>query len=275
MRFAFKRYCAVISMPEGPSIVLLKEAAARFKGKTVREVSGNSRVDLSLLVGRRVKSVRSWGKHFLLEFSHVTLRIHLMMFGSWRIDERKESQPRVSLRFDKGELNFYACSVKLIDQALDDVYDWRADVMSDAWAPSLTRRKLKKTPEMLVCDALLDQSIFAGVGNIIKNEVLFRIKVQPASKVGDLPSRKLTQLIAQARVYSFEFLEWKRAFVLRKHWLIHTKRVCPACGGPVSKLYLGTTQRRSFFCRNCQVNYSDSLGISDATLGPSHRMTEA
>jgi formamidopyrimidine-DNA glycosylase len=52
--------------------------------------------------GRRVKAVRSWGKHFLLEFSHHTLRIHLMMFGSWRIDERKPAPARVSLHSTTG-----------------------------------------------------------------------------------------------------------------------------------------------------------------------------
>lgn len=145
-------------MPEGPSIVLLREAASRFKGHVVRGVSGNSRIDLSPLQGRRVKAVRSWGKHFLLEFSHHTLRIHLMMFGSWRIDERKPVPARVSLAFDNGELNFYACSVRLIDQPLDNVYDWRADVMNDAWDPKLARRKLKALPDTLVCDALLDQT---------------------------------------------------------------------------------------------------------------------
>ena len=46
-------------MPEGPSIVLLREAASHFKGNVVRAVSGNSRVDLSPLQGRRVKAVRS------------------------------------------------------------------------------------------------------------------------------------------------------------------------------------------------------------------------
>ncbi|MNB76570.1 Endonuclease 8 [compost metagenome] len=157
-------------MPEGPSIVLLREAAAKFKGKTVREVSGNSTLDLACLQGRRVRAVRSWGKHFLLEFSHVTLRIHLMMFGSWRIDERKETPARVSMRFDNGELNFYTCSVKLIAQPLDEVYDWRSDVMSDLWDPRLARRRLKSMPDVLVCDALLDQTLFSGVGNIIKQE---------------------------------------------------------------------------------------------------------
>lgn len=53
----------------------------------------------------RVKAVRSWGKHFLLEFSRCSLRIHLMLFGSWRIDERKDTPARVSLHFDNGELN--------------------------------------------------------------------------------------------------------------------------------------------------------------------------
>lgn len=242
-------------MPEGPSIVLLREAAARFKGKTVRGVSGNSTLDLACLEGRRVRAVRSWGKHFLLEFSHVSLRIHLMMFGSWRIDERKETPARVSLRFDNGELNFYTCSVKLIDQPLDEVYDWRTDVMSDLWDPRLARRRLKSMPDILVCDALLDQTLFSGVGNIIKNEVLFRIRVHPANPVGDLPPRKLAELVKQAREYSFDFLRWKRGFELKKHWQVHTRRTCPRCGGPVSKVYMGSTHRRTFFCPVCQVDY--------------------
>ncbi len=66
-------------------------------------------------------------------------------------------------------------------------------------------------------------NVFAGVGNIIKNEVLFRIRVHPLSKIGKLPPRKLSELIKQARQYSFDFLEWKKAFVLRKHWLAHNK----------------------------------------------------
>jgi hypothetical protein len=49
-------------------------------------------------------------------------------------------------------------------------------------------------PDALVCDALLDQNVFAGVGNIIKNEVLFRIRVHPLSKLGALPAHKLRAL---------------------------------------------------------------------------------
>ena len=243
-------------MPEGPSILILREEAARFRGKTVRSVSGNSKLDIDRMRGRRVVSVRSWGKHFLLEFSDFSLRIHLMMFGSYRIDERKpEAKPRLSLGFDKGEINFYACSLKYVEGPLEEAYDWSGDVMSDEWSHRKARGKLNSIPDTLVCDALLDQNIFAGVGNIIKNEVLYHIGVQPASRVGELPPRKLGEMIKQARQYSFDFLEWKKAYVLKKHWLVHAKRACPSCGQLLTKAYIGKTQRRSFFCERCQVLY--------------------
>jgi len=242
-------------VPEGPSIVILREAAAKFRGKTVRRAIGNSSLDLTRMEGRRVKALRSWGKHFLIEFSGFSLRVHMLMFGSYRIDERKPSPPRVSLQFDNGELNIYASSLKYVEGPLDASYDWRTDVMNDAWDPRLARRRLKQQPDTLVCDALLEQDLFAGVGNIIKNEVLFRQRVHPESKVGDLPPRVLGKVIADAREYSFRFLEWKRAFELKKHWQIHTRRTCPNCGGPVSKTYPGKSRRRTFFCPNCQVRY--------------------
>ncbi|WP_447784551.1 DNA-formamidopyrimidine glycosylase family protein [Stenotrophomonas bentonitica] len=242
-------------MPEGPSIVILREATAKFRGKTVGRALGNSSLDLTRMEGRRVIALRSWGKHFLIEFSGFSLRVHMLMFGSYRIDERKPSPPRVSLQFDNGELNIYASSLKYIEGKLDDTYDWRTDVMNDAWDPRLARRRLKQQPDTLICDALLDQELFAGVGNIIKNEVLFRQRVHPESTVGALPPRVLGRVIADARAYSFLFLEWKRAFELKKHWQIHTKRTCPTCGGPVSKTYPGKSRRRTFFCPNCQIRY--------------------
>jgi len=249
-------------MPEGPSIVILREEAAKFVGKTVRAVAGNSKQDIQRMHGRRVRAICSWGKHFLVRFDRFTMRVHFMLFGRYRIDEDKTDRngkiaaPRVSLAFDNGVLNLYACSVRFIEDDLDDVYDWSGDVMADAWDPKQARRKLKAAPDMLAADALLDQTIFAGVGNIIKNEVLFRIRVHPLSKVGALPPKKLAQLVDEARRYSFDFLAWKKAFVLRKHWLAHTRRTCPRCQIPLVKAHLGRTHRRSFFCENCQVLYA-------------------
>lgn len=242
-------------MPEGPSIVILREATAKFRGKTVRRALGNSSLDLTLMEGRRVLALRSWGKHFLIQFSGFSLRVHMLMFGSYRIDERKPSPPRVSLQFDNGELNIYASSLKYIEGPLEDTYDWRGDVLSPDWDPRLARRRLKQQPDTLICDALLDQALFAGVGNIIKNEVLFRTRVHPESTVGSIPPRTLGKVIADARTYSEAFLAWKKAGTLRQHWQVHTKRTCPCCGGPLSKTYPGRSKRRTFFCPNCQVKY--------------------
>ncbi|MEO6187043.1 MAG: endonuclease, partial [Steroidobacteraceae bacterium] len=94
-----------------------------------------------------------------------------------------------------------------------------------------------------------------GVGNIIKNEVLFRVRVHPLSTVAALPAARLRAVVDQARKYSFEFLEWRRAGVLRKHWLVHNKGICTTCGGKLVRAWLGTTDRRSFFCEHCQKRY--------------------
>jgi endonuclease-8 len=124
-------------------------------------------------------------------------------------------------------------------------------------------------PRNLVCDALLDQNVFAGVGNIIKNEVLYRIKVHPCSKLGALPPAKLKQLVEEARTYSYQFLEWKKAFVLRKHWLVHNKGGCPRC-----EIKL-TRDRRSFFCVQCQIRYVPPPARRKAAKRPSRRRVAA
>lgn len=244
-------------MPEGPSIVILREEAARFAGRRVMRVSGNSSQDIGRMRGRTVRAVRSWGKHFLLVFDGFSLRVHFLLFGSYRINEEKDAPPRLALGFSKGEaLNFYACSVRFIEGDPDAAYDWSADVMGEAWDAAAARRKLRAMPDVLAADALLDQAVFSGVGNIIKNEVLHRIRVHPESRVGALPPRKLAQLVEQAREYSFDFYRWKKAFVLKKHYQVHTRTVCPRDGSRLAyRKHLGRAQRRAFWCGTCQRLY--------------------
>ncbi|MFM6975377.1 MAG: DNA-formamidopyrimidine glycosylase family protein [Sphingobacteriaceae bacterium] len=242
-------------MPEGPSIVILKEAVQAFAGQKIIAISGNSKTDWQRLLNQKVIDFKSWGKHFLICFEGFTLRIHLLMFGSYRINERKDIPARLSMVFPNGELNFYTCSVKFFEGDLDLYYDWTADVMNPAWDPDAARRKLEAVPAKLVCDALLEQNIFAGVGNIIKNEVLYRIGVHPESMIGKMPELKISEMIEQARIYSFQFLAWKKQYVLRQHWLAHTKTFCQLCQLPIFKKYTGIKNRRSFFCENCQVCY--------------------
>ena len=244
-------------MPEGPSLVILREETTRFVGRSIASAEGNSKtVDLPSLAGQPIVALRTWGKHFLIVLPHTVLRVHFMLFGSYRIDERKDAAPRLALRFtDDSELNFYACSIKHIDPDLDAAYDWDADIMSPTWDAAKARKKLRAHPDQLACDALLDQTIFAGVGNIIKNEVLFRIRLHPLSVTGELPAPKLRALVEQARQYSLDFLAWKKASVLKQHWLAHTKSICPRCAIAFKKGHLGLSKRRSFYCERCQKRY--------------------
>lgn len=249
-------------MPEGPSLVLLREELACFAGAVVQGTAGSAKIDLPRMRRRRVRSVRTWGKHLLFEFDDFSLRIHLLLYGRCRVialPEKGEggAAPRVSIEFEGARVDFYACSAKFVEGPLDDAYEWRADVMSEAWDPAAARAKLRSAPEMLACDALLDQAVFSGVGNIIKNEVLFRTKIHPLSRIGSLPTRKLATMVAEARRYSFDFLEWKRAFVLKSKWQVHTRSLCPRCGGALRKdAKLGKEKRRSFCCEHCQTLYS-------------------
>lgn len=253
-------------MPEGPSIVILKELVQPFKGKKIIKVEGNSKLDIQQIAGQTIIDFKSWGKHFLICFNDFTVRIHFMLFGSYRINERKETKPRLSLQFEDGEINFYTCSVRFINENIDDIYDYSSDVMSEMWDEKKAKNKLLKQPSALVCDALLDQNIFSGVGNIIKNEVLFRIKLHPESQIFSLPEDLLEEMIDQARMYSFDFLEWKKNYVLKKHWLAHTKKICPRCSIPFIKKYAGKTKRRTFFCNNCQILYKKSLDIQEVSF---------
>lgn len=243
-------------MPEGPSIVILKEEVQDFTGQKIVSVAGNSKIDQARLLNQPVISFKSWGKHFLICFDGFALRIHFLLFGTYRINERKDAPVRLSLVFPNGELNFYTSSIKFLEGDIDTHYDWSADVMNADWDPKKARSRLETVPEKLICDALLEQDIFAGVGNIIKNEVLYRVRIHPESHTGKIPKLKVREIIREAQTYSFEFLEWKKKYELKKHWLAHTKTTCLRCNLPLLKKHTGVKKRRSFFCENCQVLYT-------------------
>src|SRR3954469_291108 len=131
-------------MPEGPSIVIMKEEFMRFKGKKVLEIGGNAKIDLQRAAGQKIIDFKSWGKHFLICFKDFFIRIHMLMWGSYRVNERKDVPPRLSFKFTNGEVNFYSCSIKLIEEDPDKVYDWSKDVMSDEWDPKKTLSAIKK-----------------------------------------------------------------------------------------------------------------------------------
>ena len=248
-------------MPEGPSIIILKELILPFKGKKILDATGNASIEMDRLKNKKILDIRSWGKQLFLVLDKITVRIHFLLFGSYSLHEqvKPDKSVRLCLKFKNGTVYFYTCSVRILEENIDSLYDWSADVMSDKWNPGKARKKLKDHPQLMACDALLDQQIFSGVGNIIKNEVLYRIYLHPETRIQHIPPRKLTELINEARNYSFDFLKWKKEYVLKKHWLVHTKKICKRCDLPVIKKYCGVTKRRTFFCVNCQRLYPSNV----------------
>lgn len=240
-------------MPEGPSIVIAREEMIPAIGKKVTVVSGNSREPISALKGQELVEIGTWGKHLLLFFEDSVLKIHFMLWGSYSINEPKENrQIRLSLKFKGITIYFYACSVKFLKEDVDKIYDWSGDVMNPSWDAEKAFLKVKADPEEMVCDVLMDQDIFSGVGNIIKNEVLFILRLLPQRKVKTLTDKQLRDLIETTHAYTWQFYEWKKVFVLKKNWLIMRKSVCPVCSGPVTREETGKRRRLSHYCKHCQ-----------------------
>ena len=81
-------------MPEGPSLFILKEETARFVGQHIVDAGGNtSLIDPTRLLGQPIVSLRTWGKHFLIELPNLAIRIHFLLFGTYRINEQREGKP--------------------------------------------------------------------------------------------------------------------------------------------------------------------------------------
>ena len=217
--YFFNLELAIDQMPEGPSIYIIKNLLhPQIKGKKIIGASGNAKIDMEQLQAKKVVKVQSWGKHLLIVLPNCTIRIHFLMFGTYSVDvqTKPDRSLRLKLEFSNKEIYFYTCSVKLLFGDIDSLYDWEGDVLNEKWSDAKARRKLRQIPDTMVCDALLDQHIFAGVGNIIKNEVLYRIRLHPETLISCVPPRKISSLIKEARNYSFDFLKWKKEFVLKK-----------------------------------------------------------
>jgi endonuclease VIII len=248
---------------EGPSIHLAAEQLRPFVGRRVRRVEGNSRIGIERFRGKVVREIFAWGKHLVFQFDTFALRVHFMLWGTFAAtvkdksvtgDYRRSGAPRLALMFTNGEITIWSASLKFIEHArARDTYVFAADVLSDSWSPRAALKKVRAHPEEEIADVLLDQAIFAGVGNIIKNEVLFRTRTNPMTRVQDLSPARLRAIVADARAFSFRFLELRRQFALRKNLEVYGRGVCPSCGGRISRRVHGRRNRRSFFCTGCQV----------------------
>lgn len=240
-------------MPEGPSIIILKQKLEPFIGKRVINANGYAKgFDATILIGKTLKDIRTFGKQTLLVFPKFAVRVHMGLFGSYKINEPVKKNAALHLEFSKGYVNFSIVSVKLIEQPLDEIYDWQADIMANEWDTDKAFAKLKAKPKTMICDALLDQNIFAGSGNIIKNEALFKARLHPKSIIGEIPDDKLHELIDAVISFTQDFLKWRKNNELTGHLQAYEKDICPRNLIPFHKTDTGKTKRHSYYCEKCQ-----------------------
>lgn len=241
-------------MPEGPPILILKDRILPFKNKVVKDAGGYGDMPTDWLKGKKLLEVRTWGKHLLLVFEEATVRIHLGLFGSVLINERRKSNRKFYLEFPEGEINGYIVNAKKIC-APDEVYDWRTDVMSRQFDKKYVKELIRKKPDRQIDDILMDQEIFSGVGNKIRNEALYRAGIHPESIVSKIPDAKLTKLINEVVKYAKLFYENLKKEGKNNDFSVYKQEFTPD-GSEVTMKTLRKTKRKIYFSEHDQVLYS-------------------
>lgn len=254
---------------EGPSLKLASEQLRPFIGERVLEVHGNTKIDKERCQGQLLRNVFSHGKQLLMQFDTFGLRVHFMLFGTYEADVDgitvsgdyvRARVPRLALRFSNGELRLFSCSVRYLEGTnVKRQFDMSTDVLSRSWDPEQAMAAMATQRNAQIADVLLDQQIFAGVGNIIKNEVLSLVHIRPEAFVKNLSLAKRKEIIAQARFFSHQFLRWRRKFQLRKHLLVHQQKYCPYCNEQLLHERTGAKQRMSHYCPKCQRKTARSI----------------
>ena len=266
-------------MPEGDTIYKsARTLGTALEGAVVTSFAargpGIAGIGVKRLVGETVTLVEARGKHLLIWFSpsDLALHTHMRMTGSWHLYRAGE-------RWRKG---------RHLARAVIDVENWTAvcfsapvcELLSRAAVarhPSMAslgpdaldertdleeaRRRLDARGDMSIAEALLDQRVLAGVGNVYKCEVLFLHGVDPWTKVADVAEETRTELLATAerllkrnvepgatmRTTTAEDSVTGRFFVYGR-----ARRPCARCATPIARARQGAASRPTYWCRRCQ-----------------------
>ena len=167
-------------MPEGDTVFRaateLREALVGkvLTGCDVR-VPKFASVDLS---GCVVDEVLSRGKHLFIRVGDASIHSHLKMEGAWLIDGQIRRVPEYKIRILLATSDSRAAGVDLgvleilkRDHDMEAVAHLGPDLLGDDWEPRIARANLVADPDRPLAEALLDQRVMAGVGNVYANEL--------------------------------------------------------------------------------------------------------
>jgi endonuclease-8 len=258
-------------VPEGDTI---HNAAARIRavlaGRVPEEIRApHPRVQgerlPERLAGRELLTADARGKHLLLRFDGgLTLHSHLRMTGSWavyRAGERWRRSPRrawLVLRADGREV------VQFDGPVLELMSDARArrdprllslgqDVLGESFDYRRFLRRLRSGDQTRpIGDALLDQRVVAGIGNVWKAESCFAAAVDPWRALARVSDEEAIAIVRFARGRMLESAALDGSSVRPRAVYGRRDRPCPRCGTPLRQRGQGDDNRTTFWCPGCQ-----------------------
>jgi endonuclease VIII len=250
---------------EGDTILrAVRRIDAALAGEAVTATAPSPRgrgAGVERLDGRRLEGAEARGKNLLLHFGDLVLHSHLGMSGSWHVYPRgaRWRKPRSSawavLAGGAQEaVQFGGPTLRLIPAARLRRDPQLARLGPDVLAAELdldaVARGLRRDPGRALGDALLDQTLVAGIGNIFKSEACFAARVDPWRPVGDLADGEIRAALLAAR----EQMQSAVASGRHEHAVYRRAgRPCPVCGGPISSRGQGDANRTTYWCPRCQV----------------------
>ena len=232
------------------------------------------------ITGRTVESVTAAGKHVLMRFSgDLVLRTHMRMNGSWHIYRPGEKwrRARRDMRILIATPPFEAVAFNvpvaefLQGSATERQKDLRLmgpDLLGDEFDAAEAVRRLRGRNTTAIADAILNQRVVAGIGNVYKSEVLFLCGVSPFARVADLTDDQLHALLATARTQMrANVIDPTAAIVTYRGYRRTTRRAdpgerlyvygrareaCRRCGTRIDVRAHGPDARLTYWCPACQ-----------------------
>ncbi|MHB8960543.1 MAG: DNA-formamidopyrimidine glycosylase family protein [Candidatus Limnocylindrales bacterium] len=216
------------------------------------------------VLGATVTGVESIGKNLVILFDNgLELRTHLRMQGSWHRYRPGERWRRPAARA-RLVLEVEGSVAVCFDAPLVELFERRAQALHpslSALGPDLLAggadideavRRLRDPARaaMPVGEAILDQRALAGIGNEVKNEVLWQAACSPWRPVEALDDGTLTRVVELAR----DILRQGAATGRRPRHVYHRSgRPCPRCGSIVRMAHQGSDlPRPTYWCPGCQ-----------------------
>ena len=272
-------------MPEGDTILRAAGTLHRFlAGRVVTRFESVypalTRIDEDFpLAGRRIESVIARGKHLLIAFSgDLVLHTHMRMNGSWHLyrpDDRWR-RPARDMRVLVATADAVAVGFNVPIAELLSARDLARHPQLQALGPDLLgdtfdRRdataRLRARGREPIGDALLNQRVMAGIGNVFKSEILFLARIDPFTPVTALDDDVLGRIIdialAQLRAnVSPRERTMAPARGRRTTGSLHPSKglwvysrggqPCRRCGSPIEARKTGADARLTYWCPRCQ-----------------------